>query len=359
MSLKRHRATVRACVGASIAWLTLAWGSVASASPASFGLSWSSSAEKPCFTRDELEQAVAMRLGRNPFSPVGRAELVLEGRELPAVSGRLRARVEERDRQGRLVGARDLEAASCAELQRSAAFVVVLIVDPEAAFGAPAPAPPFAPPPAPPEAPPPEAEAQPAVVHPKQRLTRPTPKPRRAPPPAPKKERAAHGYLGAGVALSSGLLPKLDVGPIVTVGVAPLPLPLYLEWRGSYRSSLAEVRGGYDFAALEQQWRVCLLGRTGAGLGGAVCAGASWISILPSTEGLTDGDASPKGIFGPVVAARPTLQLGTVVLFAEFAVVMLRPRYSFSYRDDEGRRKPLHEVAPFGTSLAIGAVRTF
>ncbi len=90
-----------------------------------------------------------------------------------------------------------------------------VIVDPEAAFGAPAPLLHSAPPPAPPEAPPPEAEAQPAVVHLENSGSR-GPRPSRVaqPPPGRRRRRlAAHGYLGAGVAPLERALAQARCGP--------------------------------------------------------------------------------------------------------------------------------------------------
>jgi len=45
--------------------------------------------------------AVVARLGCDPFVAAERADVVLDGRELPSRGGRRRARVERRDRQGR------------------------------------------------------------------------------------------------------------------------------------------------------------------------------------------------------------------------------------------------------------------
>ena len=100
-----------------LGWILFAIGWVAvlsapaSAAPSTstFGLSWSSAADPPCIAVAVLEEAVSARLGRNPFVPAGQADVVLQGRELPAVGLRLRAIVEQRDRQGRVLGGRNLD----------------------------------------------------------------------------------------------------------------------------------------------------------------------------------------------------------------------------------------------------------
>src|SRR4051794_22409070 len=74
-----------------------------------FELTWvSSSREGACVAEDALRRAVSARLRRDPFVPRGQGDVVIEGRELEARAGHLRAQIAQRDREGRLLGTRSL-----------------------------------------------------------------------------------------------------------------------------------------------------------------------------------------------------------------------------------------------------------
>ena len=306
-----------------------------------FALSWSPSAESPCVAPEALEDAVAARLGRPPFVAVDRADVIVEGRELPTTTtGRQRAVVEQRDRAGHVLGSRELEAASCAELRRAAAFVIVLMIDPDALLRE-----------SPPETSTRAPQPRPQPVTARRRSERARPSARRPPP-------RSLVQAGAGISFASGLLPGGDGGGLLTLGVTPWSAPVRFEWRGGYRRSLAAPRGR-DFSALAQEWRACLLLRPRASLGGSACAGGMWTAIYPEVEGLTDGDQAPKTDFGPVVAAGPILDLGAFTVATELSVLLPQRRYAFTYLDDMQRPRPLHEVGPAVVSATIGLVRAF
>lgn len=320
----------------------------------SFALSWPPSSEDTCIKRSELEHAVAAWLGRNPFVPGERADFVLEGRGLTPAGGRIRARIEERDREGHVIGVRELEAKTCEELKRKAAFVVILIVAPEAAFGRPAP---------PPE--PEEKEPEPVVDTPRperppapqERKRLPVPRERKR-SPASRRPHRPIGDVGAAVAFSTGLLPGLAMGPAVTVGLAPLPVPLRFEWQGAYRRSLSDTYTG-AFHALEQQWRVCAVGRASSALSGTACAGAAWAAIVPSPYPFRNGDRGAKSAGGPVLALGPALRLGPLDAFADISLMFPRPNYVFVYRDGQRQPRTLYEVDATVVTVAVGIRRTF
>ncbi|OJY29867.1 MAG: hypothetical protein BGO98_49570 [Myxococcales bacterium 68-20] len=346
--------------------LALSIGKTAQATASRFELTWTSaSVERGCITQDELKQTVSARLGRDPFAPVGHGEIAVEGRELPATSGQLRARIVQRDRQGRVLGIRELEATSCEELRRSATFVVFLIVDPDAAFGGPTIAP------ARPEG---EGVVEPPIVeelpHANGKITSGQDEQERrsasggrasevavgARPPAP----SAPGLrvdLGAALVVSNGLLPRPDVGPALALGVVPLALPIRLEWRASYRIAVQTVEG-YDFRAVQQEWRACWFRRVLGPTFATACGGATWMAILPEAPDLARGDQAPKTLFSPTVAAGPAFEIGDTRLSVDLALAFPQPRYAFTYRE-EGRPMPLHEVSRIVWSLGIGASRSF
>jgi hypothetical protein len=360
--------TRRSAAQACVLLFALSVGRTAQATASRFQLTWTSSlVERPCISGEELKHAVAARLGRDPFVPLGQGEIAVEGQELPATVGQLRARIVQRDRAGRVLGTRDLEATSCEELRRSATFVVFLIVDPDAAFGGP-----ILPPEHPEKKEEPSSEEElshakrekPSVGEEEKRRSAPMDASGRRPsdvavstrPPAAS-ARGVRVDLGLALVVSNGLLPKPDVGPALALGVVPLSLPIRFEWRASYRVAVDTVQG-YDFRAVEQEWRACYFRRLFGVAFGTACGGATWMAILPEAQELARGDQAPKTIFSPTVAVGPALELKGTRLFVDLALALPRPRYAFTYRDD-GRAMPLHEVSRIVWSLGIGASRSF
>lgn len=301
--------------------------------------------------REAIAAGVAERLGRDPFLPEEKADFVLSVVEVPAAGGGRHARLERIDRTRRVLGVRNIDAATCEDLVHTTAFVVVILLAPDLEPSAP---------------PDPALGVGEPVAEPRADERQ---RPPRAPSPAPMTRRPASPpprrggvslYVGAAAAVSYGLLPKPVLGPAVTLGIALRSLPVSFEWRGLYQpAATVEAEGERPFSAVEQQWRACAHARRAIFLG-AACAGVSWMSILPSTRSpLEGGNRSQASLVGPVVALRPMLALDPVVLFAEASAALLRPRYAFSYRDALGNPEPLYEVAAFGTSLAVGVAMTF
>ena len=334
----------RIATAATLAGLVLSARPVLAAS-GSFAIVWPASTDEACVEPAALKAAVVARLGHDPFVDAELAEVVLEGQELaPSSTGRRRARLEQRDHEGHVLGTRDLDAASCGELMRSAAFVIVLIVDPDALLREPAPAP-TTQPEAPPHAEQPEAPALRRVVEPP-----------RPPPPSPPRPPLLDA--GAGISYGRGLLPGDDIGGAVTVGLSPWNAPLRFDWRGSYRASLGTPRR-QQFSALMQEWRACaVVGRHGL-LGGAACAGGAWSAVLPEARGLADGDRAGKAVFGPLVALGPTLRAGGLTVAADVTLFFPRPRWAFSYEDEAGRVRTLHELDRIVITTTISVTRTF
>lgn len=344
---------------------TLSLSGTAMAAGSRFHLAWTSpSVERPCISEEDLKDAVSARLGRDPFVPAGQGEIAIEGRELQTTGGRLRARIVQRDRGGRVVGTRELEATSCEELRRSASFVVFLIVDPDAALGGTAATPAHAErgaeeaPPTEDEPSRTEREAPYIEEEGAPREDAPRTGPREAAAGAPAiSTRSVHVDLGLLLVASSGLLPRLDVGPALALGVTPSALPIRLEWRATYRFAVEPIER-YDFRAVEQQWRACYFRRVVGAAFGTACGGVTWMAILPDALGLAGGDQAPKTVFSPTLAVGPAFEVEGTRLFVDLAWAMPWPRYAFTY-GDEGHAVPLHEVSRMVWSLGIGAARSF
>ena len=115
---------------------------------------------------------------------------------------------------------------------------------------------------------------------------------------------------------------------------------------------------GYNFRAVEQQWRACYATRVFSAVFGTACAGATWTAILPEARGLEKGDQAPKTVFSPTFALGPAFEVHDTRLFVNLALALPRPRYAFTYRD-EGRAMPLYELSHVAWSLGIGASRSF
>ena len=313
----------------------------AHAASSSFAIVWSASTDDPCTDRPALESAVVARLGRNPFVDPARADMVLEGHELaPSSTGRRRARLEQRTHDNEVIGTRELDAPSCAELMRSAAFVIVLIVEPDALLREPGPTP----------ADVPEAPAPPHPVVDRSVTPAPSP-PWRAPVPPSLQ-------LGAGISYGRGLLPGDDIGGALMMGLSPWRAPVRFDWRGSYRVALGTPRRRH-FSAFMQEWRGCVLVGQASMFGGGACAGGALGVVDPGAGALSDGDQAGKTVFGPLVALAPSFRVGDTSVSADITLFFPRPRWAFSYEDEAGRARTLHELGRIFLTTTISVTRTF
>ena len=165
-----------------------------------------------CVGAPKLASAVEARLGRRVFVPPADAEISVEGTVAYRTdTKRFKATFRVADRAGAVLGVRDVEESvtSCDKLDDRFAFVLSVLIDPDAALGAP-PAAGEATPLPPPEAPPPpkpltEAPPSPAATT----MTLPQ-------PPEPWRWLAGADFGGA-----MGLVP--DVGWVVSAGAVLTP----------------------------------------------------------------------------------------------------------------------------------------
>jgi hypothetical protein len=169
-----------------------------------------------CVATQRLAQAVEERLARPVFVSASQADVSVEGhieRGTGKSAGTWQAWVSVRDAKGTLLGTRHLESTdpSCDALSPELAFVVAVMIDPDAATRSPAPAPPA--PPENPAPPPPASDVVPAgpprvvVIH--------------DVVPAPEVKEPWHFEVGAGPALVYGLLPGAGVGVTLAAAVEP------------------------------------------------------------------------------------------------------------------------------------------
>ncbi|MBX3219660.1 MAG: hypothetical protein KF795_04005 [Labilithrix sp.] len=305
---RRSRARVVA-VGLVLALLAR---SRAARADSSFALSWR---ERPaaCVTETALRSVVTEKLGRDPFIDRERADIVIEGDETSA-GARLGARVVERDRDGVVLGSREIDAESCPRLIRATGLVVALFVKAveeresgadrgeQEEHGAPRTMPeevhteaePGARPEALPPAPPP-----------------PVPAPRESSRPGPRRG-AFELSLGAGASASVGILPSASAA---LRGVARLERSSSVwsfEWTAGYTLPQSfrsrAVRG--TLSAVDQQVRACLDLLPERSVRLDACGGAFWGAVVPHTAGLTERSDAWRPLAGPEAALAVQLREG-------------------------------------------------
>jgi hypothetical protein len=210
----------RATVAAGALALTLVLGGARSANagsaPRTSSLSWVRlPGADSCVSTQDLARDVEARLRRTVFVSASSADVSVEGRIEPKPPGGWHATISVRDDKGALLGTRNLEspAASCAEMREELAFVIAVMIDPDAAL-APKPAPVPLPAPAPAPAPVPAPAPAPAPV----------------PAPAPPERSRWRLDTGTSVSGSLGLLPEVSFGARVDALLTPprfIPLEGY------------------------------------------------------------------------------------------------------------------------------------
>jgi hypothetical protein len=118
----------------SLAWL-LASAAPAHATPPTSSLSWVRlPGAESCLSTHQLAESVEKRLGHRAFVSASQAELSLEGRIERTARDRWSATLVVSDRNGHVLGKRELHARgdSCAAIERSLVLVVAIAIDPGA-----------------------------------------------------------------------------------------------------------------------------------------------------------------------------------------------------------------------------------
>ncbi len=255
-------------LAAACACLLLVASSTARAtSEPSFALSYQPPDGAGCPTEEALRASVTGELGYDPWDPVDDGS---SPRIVVAIRGErdgVRGRVEMRATDGRRLGARELEAPSCAVLLRALALAIAVAIDPLRA-GAPPP------PPTPATATAPSAKP-PAIVPPPSLVVALPPRRHRLSDEV--RLRVAFGVQG-----SVGAAPGPTVGFMGRVGFSVRRWSAAIELRGDLPGS-AEVDGGGVSASTMAAFLVpCVAHRTIAfcllaGGGGQEVAGSGYL----------------------------------------------------------------------------------
>lgn len=263
---------------------------------ASFSLSWHA---KPgtagCVTEAALRDAVAKKVGQNPFTDPERADIAIEGEEA-SVGGRFRAHVQQRDRQGVILGSRDLDTESCARLMQATTIVVALFIEPYT------------------DREPSKPAENEDASEPQVREEAPAPPPTlRPPPPATRQAQVLSSVssrppfdlsLGVGAALATGLLPSASVALRGAARLEREGSRWSFDWSAGYSLpqsfSTRAVRG--TFSAVDQQVRACFAVAKSTATRLDVCGGAFWGAVVPTTTGVHARDDASRTLAGPLAA---------------------------------------------------------
>jgi hypothetical protein len=272
------------------------------------------------------------------FVPPADAEISVEGTiAYRADTRRFKATFRVADHDGAVLGVRDVEetVASCDKLDERLAFVLSILIDPEAALGAPAPMPVAA---AAEPAPPPPPDV--AVAAP--------------PVPAPEPWR---GMVGAEFGAAAGVVP--DVGFLLS-GSALLTPPRWpaLRARGSsYLPTSRRIEGNAraEIGLVTGELGVCPLQLRRPPFGITGCLGGLLGQLSARGEGFSTSQSFATLLGGITLAGVAELAVTRlVVLTLAPTLVVPLSRARLAYDDATGNRRTIFEVAPVGASVALG-----
>ncbi|MGZ3439103.1 MAG: hypothetical protein ACXVDD_06295 [Polyangia bacterium] len=238
------------------------------ASAPSFALVYQAPEGAGCPSDEAVRSAVAGELGYDPWDPVddGGSPRIVVG--IHAVRDGVRGRVEMRATDGKRLGARELEAPSCAELTRALELAIAVAIDPLRAGPRPAP--------------PSDATPRPPVIVPP-----PPPLRLAAPPPRHRLVDELRLRVAFGVQGTVAAAPGPTFGFMGRVGFALRRWSLAIELRGDLPGS-ADVDGGRVSASTMAAFLVpCLFHRIVAfcaigGAGGQEVAGSGFLASRSS-----------------------------------------------------------------------------
>ena len=323
-------------------WLTLA--APAWANDATFALAWTGDAKSRCIDEPALRAGVERKLGRAPFVEEARADIVIEGQESPLEGGRWRARIAQRDREGVLLGEREITAKDCANLLLAATVVIARVIEPsrdeEASSGrtAPAPRPRF------------PSSARPVLA-----------------PPSPPRARALSEprsafalRLGVGASATGGLLPSMS-GSVLAVARLERPdSPWSFDWTGGYAWPQAVSDGAIrgEFSAVGQRLRGCLALIRGIAARVDACGGALWGAIIPEINGVLAASESWRKLLGPTAALALDLHTRGAGARLEAGFEVPIERFSFSYLSNTGEPRHFYTSGGAMFFVAIAGLQT-
>jgi hypothetical protein len=309
-------------------------------------------------TETALRDAVAKKVGKNPFIDRERADIAIEGEEV-SLGGRFRAHVQQRDRDGVVLGSRELDVESCARLIQATTIVVALFIEPYTDREPAQPAQSEG------------ADERKVPEDDRARLQNEAP----APPPSPHPPSAtaptqvpSRGSsrppfdlsLGLGAAVASGLLPSASVALRGVARLEPEGSRWSFEWSAGYSFPQSfrtrAVRG--TLSAVDQQVRACLAITRPAPTRLDACAGAFWGAIVPDTTGLVARDDTLRPLAGPL--ATLAAQLGDRTRSARLELGITAPikARSFYFQSSEAQPERVYVTGRVIVFLGISGLFT-
>jgi hypothetical protein len=294
-----------------------------------------------CIAAPALAQRVEERLGRKVFVGASDADITLEGTIGPQSPSGYRASLRVTDRDGKVLGTREVEtrSAKCDAIDTKLALVVSVLIDPDAEE-----APPPAPVP-PPEPPPPQVVEKERVVV----VHEPAPE---APREGWRAEIAIGGTgtvglqpnVGLGFAPEVAIFPPSFFAVLVSGGVS-LPTDVPAERGATIEGSLAH--GAIAF---------CPLRLDRGALRGLACAGALVGALRSRGVGFDTTASSSSLTAGPTASGRVSYAFaGPVVAIFGAGVVVPLAHAELAYRTTSGESSVFRTAAVAGTAdLGIG-----
>jgi len=303
-----------------------------------------------CIAAPALAAAVEARLGRRVFVPPSDAEIAVEATvAYRADAKRFRATFKVTDRDGTVLGTREVDeaVASCSELDDRFAFVLSMLIDPEAALAPAPPAPPASPAlaraPAPATAPPADDAPRDAPPSP--------------PPPSPEPARPWRWLVGAEFGGAAGLVP--DVGWVLggSVLVTPPRWPGLRAKAASFLPTSRRIEGVAlaEIGLVTGELGVCPLDARRAPFGVTLCLSGVLGQLSARGQGFPDSRGYSTTVGGVALDAVAELAF-TPWLALTLSPALLVPlsRARLAYDDAAGVRQTIFEVAPVGGSVALG-----
>jgi hypothetical protein len=301
-----------------------------------------------CIGAPALAAAVEKQLRRRIFVPPTDAELSVEGTVSRGPGNKFHARFRVADRQGRVLGERDVEetATSCDRLDEKLAFVVSLLIDPDAASGA---VPPPVEEPAPRPPPPPEPKTPPP------RVEEPASRPPRSPP--------WFWFVGVDFGGAAGVVPDIGWSVAASALISPPKLPgLRLRATSFFPNSRRfEERASADVSLVTGELALCPLEVRQRPFGMSLCVGGLVGELSARGDGFADSRRTSM-VFGAVALD----VVGTLSLSRMFGITLTPSlivpvsKGRLAYEDAEGARQSFFEVSAVGASIAVGfAVGSF
>ncbi len=288
-----------------------------------------------CADEASLRQAVAARLGYDPFRPVAENAVSVDVRR---VGSRFVAHVKLIDADSKERGDRELQSKSddCGDLTSTLALTISIALDPLSLTR---------PPPDPP-APPPDPPAPPADPPPAPPPSQPPAPPRDQPPPPPRP--TTHSGFEAGLALhmSIGAAPAVAFGPDIFGAFRYGAFQAELTGRFDAQASRSTSEGGVVATSLLEVgvapcFRLSIL---------ALCAHGTLGSLVAETREVTrpGSDAVLYLAVGARVAASiPVFKNLTIRPFAELAVPLLPYEFRLNGRS-------IYALAPVSAAFGVG-----